>query len=141
MEGNFRVFLLVDILWGYRTKMVFSFNIIFFSKICGPPMCNEEGIYVSNYCQQNGLDQCALMITSFPGKHLIITLFSKYINTIFLSCFTMIRYSSFIISSCTKVFQHDRVTDKANRKSWNANKHCICWRQANENRQLSRNTI
>ena len=40
-------------------------------------MCNEEGIYVSNYCQQNGLDQCALMITSFPGKQFIIILSLK----------------------------------------------------------------
>ena len=40
-------------------------------------MCNEEGIYVSNYCQQNGLDQCALMITSFPGKQFIIILLLK----------------------------------------------------------------
>ena len=51
-------------------------------------MCNEEGIYVSNYCQQNGLDQCALMITSFPGKQFIIILLLKlepvkYIDEIF----------------------------------------------------------
>ena len=80
----FYLLISLHLLWGYRTKMVFSFNIMFFSKICGPPMCNEEGIYVSNYCQQNGLDQCALMITSFPGKHDIITLFPKYRNTLFI---------------------------------------------------------
>ena len=32
-------------------------------------MCNEEGIYVSQYCQQNGFNECALMITGFPGKY------------------------------------------------------------------------
>ena len=31
-------------------------------------MCNEEGIYVSKYCQQNGFNACALMITGFPGE-------------------------------------------------------------------------
>ena len=31
-------------------------------------MCNEEGIYVSDYCQKNGFNECALMITGFPGK-------------------------------------------------------------------------
>ena len=32
-------------------------------------MCNEEGIYVSDYCQKNGFNECALMITGFPGKN------------------------------------------------------------------------
>ena len=41
----------------------------YFSKVCTPPMCNEEGIYVSDYCQKNGFNECALMITGFPGKN------------------------------------------------------------------------
>ena len=32
-------------------------------------MCNEDGIYVSKYCQQNGITECAMMITGFPGMH------------------------------------------------------------------------
>ena len=97
-------------------------------------MCNEEGIYVSNYCQQNGLDQCALMITSFPGKQFIIILLLRLEPMKYFIMFYDDLIFKFYHSSCTKVFQHDRVTDKANRKSWNADKHCICWRQANENR-------
>ena len=41
------------------------------SKVCTPPMCNDEGIYVSEYCQKNGFNECALMITGFPGKNVI----------------------------------------------------------------------
>ena len=41
-------------------------------------MCNEDGIYISDYCKNNGFDECALMITDFPGKLLFLKSLNIY---------------------------------------------------------------